>query len=288
LFDKIITMAILLPRTNDALNINPPVGDQYLSVNGSNWLWTVTAIFAVSFLASFALSFRARAGEKFFHYLFTVANLVGAISYFTMASDLGFTPVPTTNSLWNGVLRQIFFAKYIYWVVSFPAVSLALGVLSGVSWATILYHVALSWTWVVSYLVAAYTTTSYKWGFFAFGTIAWLLLAASTLTDGRTSATRVGISRDYHILAGWANLLWLLYPIAWGLSDGGNRIGVTAGFIFFGILDVFLVPFLTFATLFLSRSWDYGKLNIAFTQYGRVHASGGNYPEKTTTATPAV
>lgn len=280
-------MAILLPR-NEALYVNPPQGDQYLTVNGSNWLWAVTAVFAVSFLASFALSFRARAGEKFFHYLFTVANLVGAISYFAMASDLGFSAVPTTNNPWNGVTRQIFFAKYIYWVVSFPAVSLALGVLSGVSWATILYHVALSWTWVVSYLVATYTLSSYKWGFFVFGTAAWLLLAASTLTDGRTSATRVGISRDYHLLAGWANLLWLLYPIAWGLSDGGNVIGVTASFIFFGILDILMVPLLTFATLFLSRSWDYGKLNIAFTQYGRVHNSGGNYPEKTATAAPAV
>ncbi len=300
-------MAILLPRENDALEVNPPVGDQYLTVNGSNWLWTVTAIYIISFvcayhtiyhltainshqIAIYGLSFGARAGEKFFHYLFTVANLVGAIVYFAQASDLGFTPVPTTNSLWNGAVRQIFFAKYIGWVVNFPAAILALGVLSGISWTTIFYQIALSWVWIVSYLVGAYTTTSYKWGFFAFGTIAWLALAVSTLTDGLKSSGRVDVRRDYIVLAGWVNLLWLLYPIAWGLSDGGNRIGVTAGFVFFGILDVLLIPVLTFATVFLSRKWDYGKLNIAFTQYGRVHAPAGTFPEKpaTTTATPAV
>lgn len=273
-------MAFINPRRNDALNVNPPVGDQYLTVHGSNWLWAVTAVYIVSFLAALALSFRARAGEKFFHYIFAVGNLVGAVVYFAQASDLGFTPIPQANNLWNGVVRQIFFAKYIGWVVTFPIAILAIGILSGVSWATIIYNIANAWIWVVSYLVGAYTRTNYKWGFFAFGTVAWLALALSTLTDGLRSSTRVDVRRDYTALAGWVNLLWLLYPIAWGLSDGGNRIGVTASFIFFGILDVLLIPLLTFATIFLSRKWDYHRLNIAFTQYGRVHAPGGTFPEK--------
>ncbi|KAK0634884.1 heat shock protein 30 [Bombardia bombarda] len=280
-------MAIIYGRANDALNINPPEGDQYLTVNGSDWLWTVTAIFTLSFLILFALTFFARAGERFFHYLFTIATLVGAIAYFAQASDLGYTLVPTTNSLWNGLTRQIFFAKYIHWTVAFPAVTIALGVLSGVSWATVFFNVFLSWTWVLTYLVGAYTTTSYKWGFFGFGTVAYVLLAVSTLGEGTRSATRVGISRDHGLLAGWLNLLWLLYPIAWGLTDGGNRIGVTAGFVFFGVLDVLMVPVLGFAVVGLSRRWDYNRLNIAFTQYGRVATVPGTFPEKAPAAAPA-
>lgn len=76
-----------------------------------------------------------------------------------------------------------------------------------------------------------------------------------------------------------------LDPIAFGISDGGNRIGVTPSFIYFGILDLLMVPALAFAFLFLARQWDYGRMNIAFTQYGRVRASEGTYPEKSTTAT---
>lgn len=64
-----------------------------------------------------------------------------------MASDLGWSVIPTVNDLADGATRQIFFAKYINWVVSFPTVIIALGLLSGVSWATIAYNVALSWTW---------------------------------------------------------------------------------------------------------------------------------------------
>lgn len=45
-----ITMGVLFQRGNDALNINPPVGSEVLSVHGSDWLWAVTAVFALSFV----------------------------------------------------------------------------------------------------------------------------------------------------------------------------------------------------------------------------------------------
>jgi len=273
-------MAILLPRVNDALRTNPPAGDNYLTTNGSNWLWAVTAIFTLTFLAVALHSKFARAGERIFHHLFTIALLVGAIAYFAQASDLGWSLIVQSNSLSRGLTRQIFFAKYIFWTVSFPTVILALGILSGLSWATILYQIFLAWIWIVSFLVSAYTRTNYKWGFFVFGLAAQFLLQALTLTTGRRSAKRVGVDRDYHTLAGWVNLLWLIYPIAFGLSDGGNRIGVVAGFIFFGVLDVLMIPVLGAAFIGLSRNWDYNKLNIAFTQYGRVARSEGTYPEK--------
>ncbi|KAI0451545.1 heat shock protein 30 [Xylaria acuta] len=279
-------MPVLLSRGNAALDVNPPAGSEALSVNGSDWLWAVTAIYVVSFLAFFGLTFVARSGEKIFHYLFTIALLVGSIAYFAQASDLGYVLVSEVNSSPRLALtRQIFWPKYVNWVVSFPSVITALGLLSGVPWATIIYNIFLSWTWVVSYLISAFTTSNYKWGFYAFGTVSWLLLAFNTFSAG-SSAKRVGVSSDHTILSGWVNLLWLLYPIAFGLTDGGNRIGVTPGFIFFGVLDVLLVPVLSFAFIFLARRWDYGQLNLAFTRYGRVH-NAGQFPEKTTTAAPA-
>jgi bacteriorhodopsin len=269
----------ILARTNDALNINPPEGDQYLSENGSNWLWAVTAVYAISFIGVLCLSFAARSGEKIFHYLFTIALLVGTIAYFAMASDLGWSLVPTANSISHGATRQIFFAKYINWVVTFPVVTIALGLLSGISWATIAYNVFLTWIWIISYLCSAYTMTNYKWGFFAFGTVAMALVVFGTVIEGAAAAKRVGVSRHHSLLSCWPNLLWNTYAVAFGLSDGGNDIGVTAGFIFFGIIDILMMPLFAFVFLFLSRSWDYGKLNIAFTQYGRVRQDG-TFPRK--------
>ncbi|KAM0430467.1 hypothetical protein ACHAPT_005814 [Fusarium lateritium] len=273
-------MAVLFTR-NDALHVNPQAGDTHLSTGGSDWLWAVTAVYLLSFLIFFALSFKAQHGERIFHYLFTIALLVGTISYYAMASGLAYSVIPTQRNRGHAISYQIFFAKYINWVVAFPVVILALGLLSGVSWATMLFNIFLAWIWVISYLCSAYTATSYKWGFYAFGTAAYLLLAFQTLHIGRTSARRLNLSRDYLMLAGWLNLLWLLYPIAFGVADGGNQISVTKSLIFFGILDILMIPGLAFAFLFLSRKWDYRALNLHFTQYGRVNNAGeGVFPEK--------
>ena len=235
-----------------------------------------------------ALTFRARAGERFFHYLFIVANFVGLLAYYAMASDLGFLVIREANQVTrSGAFRQIFWPKYVFWVVEFPAVLLALGILSGISWASVLFNVALSWIWIIAYLVAAFTPTKYKWGFFAFGIMAQIVLGISMLLQGMRSANRVGSKSHYLGLAGWTNFLWLLYSLAWALSDGGNRIGVTASFIWFGILDIMLLTVVGFAVVFLSAKWDYHRLNIAFTQYGRVPATTGTFPEKEAVATPA-
>lgn len=102
-------------------------------------------------LIFFVVSFIARAGEKVFHYLFIIALLVGTISYYAQASDLAWSVIKTSNQLQNGATRQIFFAKYVYWMMSFPVMSVALGLLSGISWATIFYNVTLCWIWYVSH-----------------------------------------------------------------------------------------------------------------------------------------
>ncbi|KAF4771330.1 hypothetical protein HAV15_004284 [Penicillium sp. str.  len=203
----------LIGRANTALDIN-----------------TVTGVDEALSIVLLVLSFAAKESERVFHYLFSFALLVGAITYYAQASDLGWSAVKQTDHLGNGVVRQMFYARYINWVVSFPSLVLGLGLISGVSWTTIFCNIAIAWYWVISYLVSAYTTTAYRWGFFAFGTFSWLILAMSTINESREAAALLGIERDYLFLAGWLNLLWLLYPIAFGLTDGGNMIGVYRGF----------------------------------------------------------
>ncbi|EXK24670.1 hypothetical protein FOMG_18619 [Fusarium oxysporum f. sp. melonis 26406] len=258
----------LIYSRNDALDVNPQGGQSHLSEGGSDWLWAVMACFAFAFLVSYALSFRPHHEEKIFHYLFSTALLVGAISYFAMASGLAYSVVPTELYTRDAATYQIFFAKYIFWVIAFPIVIVALGLISGVSWATIVFNVFLAWIWIISYLCSAYTATRYKWGFYAFGTAAYLLLAFQTMwasrsssrrsssrrsSSRRSSTDRSSVDRDYTMLAGFVNLLWLLYPIAFAVSDGGNVISVTRSLIFFGLLDLLLSCGTAFAFLFLAR-----------------------------------
>ncbi|KAI1325600.1 heat shock protein 30 [Xylariaceae sp. FL0255] len=266
---------------NDALNTNPPAGSMELSVHGSDWLFAVTGLYAVAFLFFFATSFWARCGERLFHYFFSVALLIGSLTYFAQASDLGYIVITEADSL----ARQVFWPKYVNWVISFPVTVVSLGILSGTPWATIVFTVCLTWTWILSYLASAVTTTTYKWGFFGFGTAAHLLLSFHTFT-AITSARRLGIARDYILLTAWVNFIWLGYPIAFGLTDGANVIGITPEFIFFGGLDILLTPVLSFAFILMARRWDYNELNLPFTRYSQVQ-SFGHFPQKNMTPADA-
>jgi bacteriorhodopsin len=204
-----------------------------------------------------------------------MALLAGAVTYFAQASDLGWSAIEQTDH----ISRQIFYARYINWVISFPALILSLGLLSGVSWTTIIVNIFIAWFWVLSYLAAAYTTTSYKWGFFAFGTFAYIILAMSTLNESRELAEVLGVGRDYMILSGWVNFLWLLCLVTFGLSDGGNIISVTNSFIFFGVLDVLLLPVVSIGFFVLSSRWDFGKLQLDFSEYRGVR-QGQSFSKK--------
>ncbi|RWA04664.1 hypothetical protein EKO27_g10441 [Xylaria grammica] len=231
----------LLMRGNDALNVNPPIG----------------AHEALTF-GVLVLCFTSRESDRVFHYIHTLTILSGAVTYYAEASNLGWSAVGS---------RQVFFARYVNWAIAFPSAALSLGMLSGVSWVTIITNIICSWVWVLTYIAASYTTTSYKWGFFAFGSFTWLILALSTLKESREAAQRLNISRDYMILSVWVNCVWLLYPVAFALTDGAHILDVTGGFIFVGILDIFMMPLWAVSFIFMSRNWDYKKLQLNFSEH---------------------
>jgi len=307
-------MSLFIPRGNDAIGINPPNADRSLSTGGSDWLWACMAVFGVTFLSWLAwtilLRGRRRAAtvpshasaavegtgaktgphtatvgpslrdERIFHYLLTIAAFVGLIAYFSMASDLGSTPVRQYMNNGPGALtRQIFYVRYIYWFVAWPLVLIALLLLTGLSWATILFAVTLLEIWVVSWLCGALVTTSYKWGYFTFGTFAYLTLACLLLSWGIDSSRRLGTYKSYSILTAILVVVWMVYPISWGLNEGSNRLSVTGEMIWYGILDLITVPFYGTLLLLLSRRFDHASL-FPFTHRGHIDerdATGSAY-----------
>jgi bacteriorhodopsin len=157
----------MMLKRDDVLDVNPPIAiGRSLTLNGSHWLWAVTAVFILSFVCSLPLSlllinanalkqlalafltlFRPRNGERIFHYLFTIGLFTGSVAYYAMASNLGWSAIATHLYTSDALFYTVFFAKYVYWVVSFPVAIIALGLASGVSWASIVFNVFLSWAW---------------------------------------------------------------------------------------------------------------------------------------------
>lgn len=93
---------------------------------------------------------------------------------------------------------------------------------------------------IITGLVGALTSSSYKWGYFVFAMLALFGIAWNVLWTAREYAQRLG-PRVYHTFlacGSWTLFLWFLYPIAWGLSEGGNVIGSDGEAIFYGVLDI--------------------------------------------------
>lgn len=89
-------------------------------------------------------------------------------------------------------------------------------------------------------LVGALTPSRYKWGYYAIGCAAMFYIFFTLLGPGRRNAARLGsdISRCYNSAGIWTLLLWLIYPIAWGVADGGNVISPDSEMVFYGVLDI--------------------------------------------------
>ncbi|KAJ9115426.1 hypothetical protein QFC22_005183 [Naganishia vaughanmartiniae] len=93
---------------NDALKANPPNSDITINTKGSDWLW---AVFAVMLLTDFLMMgwmFTLPKGRRTFHHMSIFILTTAAIAYFSMASNLGGTPVLVEfNGNEQGLTRAI-------------------------------------------------------------------------------------------------------------------------------------------------------------------------------------
>ncbi|MCJ1367414.1 ion channel activity [Acarospora aff. strigata] len=266
---------------NDALRINPNTNnggtaDIAITTHGSNWLWAVTAVMIVSTLAFIGLSFGKPRTHRIFHYITASITLVAAISYFSMASNLGWTPIRPqfirSNPKVSGLYREIFYVRYIDWFITTPLLLLDLLLTAGLPWPTILFTILMDEVMIVTGLVGALVRSSYKWGFFVFGMVALLFVAWQVTWVGRKHANALGtdVSRTYLICGCWTIFLWFLYPIAWGLCEGGNVIAPDSEAVFYGILDILAKPVFGALLLWGHRTIDPNRLGIHIRDYDDV------------------
>jgi bacteriorhodopsin len=117
-------------RTNAALRTNPNTfaypesADVAINTHGSDWYWAVCALMATAFLTVATLSFFVPRKDRIFHYITATLLLTASISYFTMASNLGYAAIGVefhrTSPETMGLTRQVFYVRYIDWVITTP------------------------------------------------------------------------------------------------------------------------------------------------------------------------
>jgi len=128
---------------------------------------------AVAAFAFMGLALTKPRTHRIFHYITAGIVMVAAIAYFTMGSNLGFTPIRVeysrNNPVVRGTYREIFYVRYIDWMITTPLLLLDLLLTAGMPWPSILWVILVDWVMIVTGLVGALVVSDYKWGFFAFG-----------------------------------------------------------------------------------------------------------------------
>lgn len=244
---KLAIMASLFQKRNNAVAVNYRGAQDNIQINeaGSDWYWAVFSVMAASVIVFSVMAFMTPRKERIFHY-FTIAIVATAsIAYFTMASDLGSVPIITEFSNYSSLpTRQVFYTRYIDWVITTPLLLIDLLLLAALPWSTIVFTIVMDEIMVLTGLFGAITPSSYKWGYWTIGMVAYFFVAYVLIFEARVSAQRIGsdVHRLYIGIAIWTAVLWTLYPVAWGLSEGGNVTSSDGEAVFYGVLDLLAKP----------------------------------------------
>lgn len=97
----------------------------------------------------------------------------------------------------------------------------------------------------------------------------------------RLQAKRLGtdIHRVYLVIAIWTLLIWMCYPICWGVSEGGNVIAPDSEAVFYGILDLCAKPFFSIAMIYGHWKIDPERLGVGFRDHEDEGMVGGSKAE---------
>jgi len=272
---------------NQAVIVNPPTGaSQHITSHGSDWLWAVFAIMLFSDFVVLIWHFMIPRGQRVFHQLSMIILTTAAIAYFTMASDLGFANIATEFSGGGfpaDTYRQIWYTRYIDWVITTPALLLTLVMATGLPLSDIITLAFFDLVMIITGLVGALVESNYKWGFYTFGCAALFYIWFVLIGPARTSAGILGpdFRKAFTGSAAILSFLWLLYPIAWGLADGGNVISPDSEMVFYGILDVLAKPVFCFFHLFMLSRLDLTALQLSSGKFPASASGTSAYdPEK--------
>lgn len=238
---------------NQAVSINPPTGlDFHMTSHGSDWYWALFSLFGFSTIAMLGWTLVGKKPhQRLFHYLSICALFVLSYQYFTMASNLGWTGiqaefnhVTTSDQTMVPGIRQIFYARWVGYFLAFPAFLFNWAALVGLSWSTALFTIGAQEVMVISFLIGSLIRSTYKWGYFAFGSFALLLVIYNlwkeylSAADAVDAAEGTSVKKHMMVINALATVVLILYPISFALSEGGNVIQPDSETIFYGILDV--------------------------------------------------
>jgi len=267
-----------ITRDNNVISVNDNTvngrtADIAITSHGSDFYFAICAAMTVSGFCFVGLALRKERRDRLFHYITAAVVFVAAIAYFTMGSNLGFTPIRVeyvrSDPVVAGYYRSIFYVRYIDWFITTPLLLMDLLLTAGMPWPTILWVILIDWIMIVTGLVGALVASVYKWGYFAFGCAALGYVVYQLVWEARIHARAYGrdVEKAFMMTGSLTTLLWILYPVAWGVAEGGNIIAPDSEAVFYGVLDFLAKPCFGALLLWGHRNIDPARLGLSIKDY---------------------
>lgn len=151
--------------------------------------------------------------------------MIATISYFAMAAGDGISYHTTTikeehkhsEPTSHLLHRQVYWARYVDWALTTPLLLLDLSLLAGLNGAHILMAITADVVMVLTGLFAAFGRehTPQKWGYYAIGCIAYLVIVWHLAVHGYSMAMAKGgkVGGFFATIGSFTLLLWTAYPM---------------------------------------------------------------------------
>jgi len=215
-------------------------------------------------------------------------TFVACIAYFTMGANLGWAPISVefrrNNPVVRGTVRSVYYVRYVDWFITTPLLLLDLLLTAGMPWPTILWTLLVDEIMIITGLVGALVASRYKWAYFVFGCVALAYIVYQLVWESRRHSARYGadVKRVFFMCGSLTAFLWILYPIAWGLCEGGNVISPDSEAVFYGVLDFLAKPCFGALLIFGHKDIDPARLGLAIRDYDgdtAVHEKARLHPD---------
>ncbi|KAK7583261.1 hypothetical protein V3481_012553 [Fusarium oxysporum f. sp. vasinfectum] len=227
---------------------------QVVGRNGMRALWIVFGIMVIA-SAVFALQSSTIAiSRRLYHVITTLITIISALSYFAMASGHAAAFNCQTiredhkhvPNILRHVCREVFWARFVDWSLSIPLLLLELCLLGGVDGAHTLMAIVAVLVMVLSGLFAALScdNTAQMWGWFGIACFSYLFVIWHVAVHGSQTVDAKGakVTKLFSSMATFILILWTIYPIVWGISDGAKNISVDSAIIAYAVLDLLTKP----------------------------------------------
>jgi len=156
--------------------------------------------------------------------LVSISSYTGLVSGITV----GFLEMPAGHALagaGTGPDGGVFtpWGRYLTWALSTPMILIALGLLAGTNMTKLFTAVTADIGMCITGLAAALTTSSYllRWVWYAISCAFFVVVLYILLAEWARDAELAGTAEIFNTLKILTVVLWLGYPIVWGLGAEG-------------------------------------------------------------------